>query len=133
MYKRALQNNMGLDNNYLASKSWHSSCLSFASLVITGVITNHVTLLLSNFFWILRISYIIITFKSFLQGVVVYIFMYFSTGEAKTGRWIFEVETSLAYRVNSRIASATQSNPVLKQPPSTHKITSASFYFLSHS
>jgi hypothetical protein len=30
------------------------------------------------------------------------------------GRWIFEFEASLVYRVSSRTARATQRNPVLK-------------------
>jgi hypothetical protein len=30
------------------------------------------------------------------------------------GRWIFEFEVSLVYRVSSRTARATQGNPVLK-------------------
>jgi hypothetical protein len=30
------------------------------------------------------------------------------------GRWIFEFEVSLVYRVSSRTARATQRNPVLK-------------------
>jgi hypothetical protein len=37
------------------------------------------------------------------------------------GRWIFEFEASLVYRVSSRTARATQRNPVWKSPPPPKK------------
>jgi hypothetical protein len=39
------------------------------------------------------------------------------------GRWIYEFEASLVYRVTSRTARATQRNPVLKKTKKTKQKT----------
>jgi hypothetical protein len=54
-------------------------------------------------------------------GMVVHAFSPSTRGSR--GRWISEMEASLVYKVSSRIARATQRNPVSKAKNKTNKQT----------